>query len=62
MQAKLDELIRAVARARSQFIGIEHMADHQIEAIRAALEQEAEAAADTLKTAHESVERLLRRY
>ena len=62
MQAKLDELIRAVAKARGQFIGIEHLADHQIEAIRAALEQEAEEAAGKLETAHGSVERLLRRY
>jgi low affinity Fe/Cu permease len=40
MQAKLDELIRAVADARRQFIGIEHMTDEEIEGIRAALERE----------------------
>lgn len=40
MQAKLDELIRAVAKARNQFIGIEHMTEHELEEIRAALEQE----------------------
>src|SRR5687767_11662157 len=62
MQAKLDELIRALAGARGQFIGIEHLADHQIEAIRAALEQEADEAAGKSATAHGSVERLLRRY
>lgn len=39
MQAKLDELIRAVAHARNEFVGIEHLTDHEIEDIRAALEQ-----------------------
>ncbi|MEO6386909.1 MAG: low affinity iron permease family protein, partial [Croceibacterium sp.] len=34
MQAKLDELIRALKHARPQFIGIEHLTDIQIEAIR----------------------------
>ena len=40
IQAKLDELIRAVETARSEFIGIEHMTDAEIEAIRDALEVE----------------------
>jgi low affinity Fe/Cu permease len=40
MQAKLDELIRAITNARNDFIGIEHRTDHEIEAIRAAIEQE----------------------
>lgn len=39
MQAKLDELIRAVHNARNEFVGIEHLTDHEIEAIRTALEQ-----------------------
>lgn len=39
MQAKLDELIRAVRNARNEFVGIEHLTDHEIEAIRTALEQ-----------------------
>ena len=68
MQAKLDELIRAVEHARGQFIGIEHLTDAQIEEIRAALEYEAER--DNGKphkpgkraAAHISVERLLDRY
>jgi low affinity Fe/Cu permease len=38
MQAKLDELIRAVEGARNEFIGIEHLTDRQVEAIRQALE------------------------
>jgi len=40
MQAKLDELIRAVIDAREQFIGIEHLTDREIEKVRADLEQE----------------------
>ena len=40
MQAKLDELIRAVAAARNQFIGIEHRTDREIEHIRDELERE----------------------
>ncbi len=40
MQAKLDELLRAVDKARGAFIGIEHLTDQQIEEIRAALEKE----------------------
>ena len=42
MQAKLDELIRAVAEARGQFIGIEHRTDKEIQLIRAELERESE--------------------
>src|SRR5215212_1968345 len=41
MQAKLDELLRAVDKAREQFIGIEHLTDQQIELIRSALERHA---------------------
>src|SRR5688572_18217583 len=40
MQSKLDELLRAVKRARPGFIGIEHLTDRQIEELRAALEKE----------------------
>ena len=57
MQAKLDELLRAVANARGEFIGIEHMSERQVEEIRSALEKETGArkcgdkvaAGDTLK-------------
>src|SRR5215218_2218380 len=38
MQAKLDELLRAVEKARGAFIGIEHLTDEEIERIRLALE------------------------
>jgi low affinity Fe/Cu permease len=40
MQAKLDELLRAVEEARGAFIGIEHLTDEEIEKIRIALERE----------------------
>ena len=38
IQAKLDELLRAVHGARTEFIGIEHLTDEEIESIRAELE------------------------
>lgn len=65
MQAKLDELLRAVQKARSQFIGIEHLTDRQIETIRAALEREAkrtDAEHGKQDTADDTVDRLLDRY
>jgi low affinity Fe/Cu permease len=63
MQAKLDELLRAVEEARGQFIGIEHLSDWQIEEIRAALEDEAGTGERSGKSPpHDSVERLLNRY
>jgi low affinity Fe/Cu permease len=40
MQAKLDELLRAVGKARDQFIGVEHLTEREIEMIRRALERE----------------------
>jgi low affinity Fe/Cu permease len=40
IQAKLDELLRAVGKARPDFIGIEHLTDTEIEKIRVALERE----------------------
>jgi low affinity Fe/Cu permease len=62
MQAKLDELLRALDKAREQFIGIEHLTDRQIEAIRAHLEQEVAELRGKPATANDSIERLLRRY
>ncbi len=40
MQAKLDELIRAIEDARGNFIGIEHLTDSEITRIRDDLEKE----------------------
>ena len=66
MQAKLDELLRAVTRARGAFIGIEHLSDAEIERIRDALEREtgnrrAGVKGKKAETADDSVDRLLKR-
>jgi low affinity Fe/Cu permease len=61
MQAKLDELLRAVGKAREQFIGIEHLTDTEIELIRTALERQAKQHAGKQATADDTVDRLLRR-
>jgi low affinity Fe/Cu permease len=65
MQAKLDELLRAVDKAREQFIGIEHLTDQQIELIRSALERHAKQLKEQgpkQKTAEDTVDRLLDRF
>ncbi|HZU51766.1 MAG TPA: low affinity iron permease family protein [Sphingomicrobium sp.] len=64
MQAKLDELLRAVDKAREQFIGIEHLTDQQIELVRAALERHAKELHEKgkEKTTKDSVDRLLERF
>jgi low affinity Fe/Cu permease len=66
MQAKLDELIRAIEDARGTFIGIEHLTDKQIAEIRTALEDDCakephkyEGKSATVRT---SVDRLLARF
>ena len=62
MQAKLDELLRAVDKAREKFIGIEHLTDQQIELIRSALERYAKNADGKDETADDTVDRLLKRF
>jgi low affinity Fe/Cu permease len=62
MQAKLDEILRALDKARVEFVGIEHLTDAQISAIRAALESDIKDADDKGKTVGRTVERLLERY
>ena len=62
LQAKLDELLRAIEEARQEFIGIEHLTDQQIETIRAALEHEVGDERGKEATTGETVEALLRRY
>ena len=64
MQAKLDELLRAVDKARETFIGIEHLTDEQLELLRAALERKAKeiASSKKQKTADDTVDRLLERF
>ena len=61
MQAKLDELIRALEGARSQFIGIEHRTDHEIQDIRSHLENECRND-ENAAAAAAAVERLGARY
>jgi low affinity Fe/Cu permease len=65
MQAKLDELLRAVDKAREQFIGIEHLTDDQIELVRAALEKHAQEVREKQgkkRTTEDTVDRLLKRF
>lgn len=62
MQAKLDELIRALDAAREQFIGIEHLTASQVEDVRAALEREVGGNEDKTRTAHTSVQNMQKRY
>src|SRR3978361_99941 len=40
IQAKLDEILRSLDKARDQFVGIEHLTDAQITQIRDALEKD----------------------
>ena len=60
LQAKLDEVIRSIDHARNQFIGIEHLSEAEVEAIRQAIEEDC-----TMENGdrgrHDSVARLLRR-
>ncbi len=58
LQAKLDEVIRAIAEARNEFIGIEHLSEKQLLDIRDRLEREF-GAADPAR--HEAIEKVLSR-
>jgi low affinity Fe/Cu permease len=60
IQAKLDELIRALEGARPDFVGIEHLSDGQVEEIRRKLEEEVARAAPDRRPV-ETVDRLLSR-
>ena len=63
MQAKLDELLRAVSKARDQFIGVEHLTEREIEMIRRALEREVKNPdAKKAGTTKGTVDRLLDRF
>lgn len=62
MQAKLDELLRAIDNAREGFIGIEHLTDREIKKLLEALENECgQREGGKAATSDESVERLLKR-
>ena len=57
IQAKLDELIRAVGHARNEFIGIEHLTEAELDQIRRVLET----AAGAESGGHAAVLRLIAR-
>jgi low affinity Fe/Cu permease len=58
IQAKLDELIRAVDKGRNEFIGIEHLTEKELEEVRAALEEES---GQDERGRHRAIENLLGR-
>jgi low affinity Fe/Cu permease len=62
MQAKLDEILRALDKARVEFVGIEHLTDAQICSIRDALEKDIQSENTRDQTTTRTVETLLRRY
>jgi low affinity Fe/Cu permease len=62
MQAKLDELLRSVGKARDQFIGVEHLTEREIETIRLALEREVRSSRKKTGTTKGTVDRLLNRF
>jgi low affinity Fe/Cu permease len=61
IQAKLDELIRALDGAREDFIGIEHLTENELEAIRSEIEEECAPDKDGRRRPSESIGHLIRR-
>ena len=57
IQAKLDELIRAVSHARNEFIGIEHLTEIELDELRAVLEK----TADDEPSRHAAIVKLISR-
>ncbi len=62
IQAKLDELIRALDGARDDFIGIEHLTERELENIRAAIERESRTGDRKAATGEGSVAKLIERF
>jgi low affinity Fe/Cu permease len=62
IQAKLDELIRALDGARDDFIGIEHLTERELENIRAAIERESRTGDRKAATGKGSVAKLIERF
>ena len=58
IQAKLDEIIRALSNGRNEFIGIEHLTEKELLLIRETLEREC---GQDEPGRHEGVERLIGR-
>ena len=61
MQAKLDEILRALENARNEFVCIEHLTDVEIEKIRKALEADLAGKSDDTQPIGKTVERMLSR-
>nr|WP_047168553.1 low affinity iron permease family protein [Sphingomonas sp. Y57] len=61
MQAKLDELLRAVADARNRYIGIEHLTEKELEKIRSEIEEEFAPGEDGKPQQADSIRHLIRR-
>ena len=61
MQAKLDEILRVLEKARNEFVGIEHLTDDEIEKIREALEADVTGEREDKRHIGTTVERLLSR-
>ncbi|ARR55984.1 hypothetical protein HY78_22305 [Rhizorhabdus wittichii DC-6] len=61
MQAKLDELLRAVADARNRYIGIEHLTEKELEKIRSEIEEEYAPGEDGKPHHTDSIGHLIRR-
>ncbi|MCW0198463.1 low affinity iron permease family protein [Sphingopyxis sp.] len=61
MQAKLDEILRVLEKARNEFVGIEHLTDAEIEKIRDALEADVTGKEGNGDAVGTTVERLLKR-
>ena len=62
IQAKLDELIRALDGARDDFIGIEHLTERELENIRAAIERESRTGDHKAAMGEGSVAKLIERF
>lgn len=61
MQAKLDELLRALEPARNEYIGIEHLTESELERIRAELEEDCGPGSDGKPHHTDSIGQLLLR-
>lgn len=60
MQAKMDELIRAIDNARNEYIGIEHLTENELEKIRSQIEAECKPG-DSGPAPADSIAHLIRR-
>jgi low affinity Fe/Cu permease len=59
VQAKLDEILIAVSKARTELVGIENMTDAQVSELKAAIEREALEAGTEADSSAPTVEEIL---